>query len=186
MPSTLQLREGVNGLALIAAGDLDALWRELTTAAEAREALQDVLPGLVDVYGSAAATFAADWYDDLRDEVNVAGRFTAVPVDAGDVGADVLARWGIAPLFDAEPDWAAARTLIAGGLQRRIADQARQTITGSSLLDPAATGWMRVGDGHSCDFCRMLLGRGSVYSSETVKFRSHDHCGCSAAPEWRR
>lgn len=185
MPSTLELREGVNGLALIAATDLDVLWRQIASADEARDALQDVLPGLVDVYGAAAAAFAADWYDDLRDEVNAPLRFTAVPVEVPDTGAEALARWGIGPLFAAEPDWASARTLVAGGLQRRIADQARATITGSSLLDPSAVGWRRVGDGHSCEFCSMLLGRGAVYTSESVKFRSHDHCGCSAAPEWR-
>lgn len=186
MPSTLELREGVNGLALIATADLDALWREVATAEQAREALQDVLPALVAAYGAGAATFAADWYDESRDEAGAHGRFRAVPADVGDTGAEVLARWGVGPLFAAEPDWAAARTLVAGGLQRRIADQARATVTGSSLLDPAAVGWRRVGDGDSCSFCSMLLGRGAVYTSQTVKFRSHDHCGCSAAPEWRR
>lgn len=184
MPTASDLRVAVSELSVIAASDLDALWRAVDDAMSAREALEDVLPALVATYGSAAAALAADWYDDTRDELGVARRFAAVPVDVEDTGADILARWGVAPLFAAEPDWSAARSLIAGGLQRRIANAARGTITRSSVLDPSARGWKRIGDGHSCEFCSMLLSRGAVYTSETVKFRSHDHCGCGAAPEW--
>lgn len=43
--------------------------------------------------------------------------------------------------------------------------------------------------GSSCDFCAMLIGRttakgGGVYSASSVAFRSHDHCNCSAAPDF--
>lgn len=172
-------------LAVLADADLTALWRQVADAAQAREALQDVLPALVDVYGSAAAALAADWYDELRDEVRAPGRFTAIPAALEDTGADVLARWGIGPLFAAEPDWDAARTLVAGGLQRRIANASRDTVRLSAVQDPGADGWQRVGDGSTCGFCAMLIGRGAVYSESTVDFASHDHCGCQAAPAWK-
>lgn len=148
---------------------------------QAREALSDVLPSLVDVYGAAAATLAADWYDDLRDKAGARGRFTAIPAEVDDAGADVLARWGVAPLFDAKPDWSAAQVLIQGGLQRRIANMSRLTVTGSATADPGARGWRRVGVG-GCAFCRMLLGRGAVYTEATADFLSHDHCNCQAEP----
>jgi hypothetical protein len=54
---------------------------------------------------------------------------------------------------------------------------------GSSIADPKARGWMRVGSGR-CDFCRMLIGRGAVYTESTVDFHAHDHCGCGATPAW--
>lgn len=185
MPTASDLRAGVSGLATLADADLAALWAQVQTALEAREALQDVLPVLVDTYGSAAAALAADWYDDVRLDAGVGGRFFAVPAEVVDTGADVLARWGIAPLFGAEPDWDAAKSLIAGGLQRRIANASRETVAHSAIQDPGAAGWQRVGDGSSCAFCRTLISRGAVYAESTAQFASHDYCGCAAAPAWK-
>lgn len=181
MPTPLQLRNGVAALAVLAERDLAALWRLVETAEQAKAALSDVLPGLVDAYGLGAAAVAADWYDDLRDEVGARGRFTAIPADVGTAGADALAGWGVGPLFAAVPDWDAAKSRVAGGLQRRIANAARDTITVSSVEDPGARGWKRVGRG-GCDFCKLLIGRGFVYSQATSDFKSHDHCGCQAVP----
>jgi hypothetical protein len=112
------------------------------------------------------------------------GRFRAIPAEPEIDRTDALARWGVGPLFSAEPDFAAAKTLVAGGFQRLVSDADRHTIARSSVADPRAKGWMRVGSGSSCGFCQMLLGRGAVYTEATADFESHDHCNCSAAPEW--
>jgi hypothetical protein len=181
--TSLQLRSGVATLSGRANRDLAGLWRQVATAVEARDALADVLPALVDKYGAASASLAAAWYDDLRDKRGVRGAFTAIPADLGAAGADALAGWGVGPLFAAEPDWESAKTLVAGGLQRRIANYARLTVTGSSVADPAARGWQRTGTG-SCDFCSMLLGRGAVYTEASADFPAHDHCNCGAEPAW--
>ena len=181
MTSATTLRRGVASLATLASGDLSALWRQVSSPVEAREALRDVLPALVSTYGAAAATLAADWYDDLRDQAGARGRFTAIPADLGTLGTDALAGWGVGPLFAADPDWDAAKVLIEGGLQRRIANASRETVTLSAVKDPGARGWMRVGSG-GCDFCAMLIGRGAVYTEATADFESHDHCNCAAAP----
>lgn len=182
MTAANDLRRKVAALATLAERDLAGVWRQVTTADLARDALMEVLPGLVATYGSAAAALAADWYDDLREQAAARGRFRANPADTADTGADVLARWGVGALYQATPDWSAAATLVAGGLQRRIANASRETITGSAVADPAARGWQRVGSGGSCGFCAMLLGRGAVYTESSADFQSHDHCNCSAAP----
>lgn len=183
MPSPTELRRSIADLTALAASDIAFLWRD-TAAEELRDALLDVLPPLIDAYGAAAATVAADWYDNTRDEVRASGRFFAVPAELEDVGAVALARWGVEPLFRPEPDLAAARTLIEGGLQRRIANASRNTVTRSSIEDPAAEGWQRVGSGE-CAFCSMLIARGAVYSESTADFASHDHCNCAAVPAFR-
>jgi hypothetical protein len=54
-------------------------------------------------------------------------------------------------------------------MQRRIANFSRDTITGSSIADPKAQGWERVGNGE-CAFCSMLIGRGAVYSEASADF----------------
>lgn len=184
MATPQALKTAITDLAVLAGNDLDALWRQVQTPDEAREALQDVLPALVNTYGLASATISADWYDDARDLVDAKGRFTAIPADLGDQGADILARWGIGPLFKPEADWRRARVQVEGGLQLRIANASRYTVAGSSIADPAADGWQRQGAG-SCSFCALLIGRGSVYSESTADFAAHDHCRCSAVPAFK-
>lgn len=181
MPSPADLRSGISGLSALAARDLNRLWREVDSAVRAKEALADILPALVATYGLASSTLAADWYDDLRDELNVKGRFSAIVTDIEDLGTDELAGFGVGPLFDANPDWASARTLVEGGVQRRIANAARETVRVSSIEDPRAKGWQRSASG-GCAFCQMVASRGIVFSESSADFASHDHCRCLAVP----
>jgi hypothetical protein len=173
----LDLRDGVQGLFGYAEKDLQALWRQVSNAAEAKVALHDILPALISTYGAAAASLAANWYDDLRDKLGVGGAFTAIPADIEDSGAHALIGWAL----NSATDLSAFQSLIQGGMQRRIVNFSRETITGSSVADPRARGWQRTGSGE-CGFCAMLIGRGSVYSEAAADFASHDHCRCSAVP----
>lgn len=178
-------RRDLAELARIAENDLRVVLRRVDAAEVARDALRDVLPRLVAVYGDAAVALAADWYEDLRDRADVGGRrFTPVLADLPDRGrTDALARWGVSPLFSAEPDPEAALSKVSGGLQRIIANADRQTIQASSVADPKARGWARAGAGE-CDLCQLLIGRGAVYTEATADFETHDRCGCVAVPEF--
>lgn len=173
-------RQAVAALNRLAANDIRRLLGDLTNSGSVRDALNDILPALIRTYGLAAASLAADWYDDYRETSEVPKRFTAVTAEVGDVGVPALVGWAGA---EATTD-AAFETFILGGTQRRIAQFDRLTVMQSSLADPSARGWARVGDGNECDFCQMLLGRGAVYSEETADFQAHDHCACTAVPEW--
>jgi hypothetical protein len=187
MSTASEQRQALIDLTTLAKRDLFALWASLEGlgAAETRDALAALLPALGDAYGAAAAALAADWFDELREREGVAGRFQAEPTaDVGLERWESLARWGVAPLFGAEADRVAALTLIQGGLQRTVADRHRLTIVDNSIRDPRASGWRRVGVGGNCGFCRMLIGRGRVYTEASVTFRSHDHCNCAASPAW--
>lgn len=159
--------------------NLAGFWRSVETANDAAKILHDVLPDLIDAYGTGAAALAADWYDDLRERAEVPKRFTAIPGDIADTGTHALIGWA---LNEATTD-DAFKALILGGSQRRVANFARLTVTGSSVADPSARGWQRTGVGE-CDFCSMLLGRGAVYSEETADFEAHDSCKCGAEPVW--
>jgi hypothetical protein len=133
------------------------------------------------MYGAAAATLGADWYDELRAAEDIAGNFTAVTAEPPDPGrAYALAGWGSA---EAAKDPVTALSLVAGGLQRIIADADRQSVVVSSVADPKAEGWQRVGHG-ACGFCSMLIGRGMVYREASADFASHDACRCTASPAW--
>lgn len=169
------LRRETAGLAALANRDLDAIWRLGST-----DALYDLLPLVVVEYGAAGAALAADWFEDERSLRGIPGAFSATPVDPSDRGTQALIGWASSTASDDT----ALRTLVEGGVQRRIADHVRYTIIGSTQADPRSGRWQRVGTGR-CDFCRMLIGRGAVYRSDaTASFDSHDHCGCSAVPVW--
>lgn len=182
MPSAARdHRTSVAKLATLAKADLALVYRSVDSPDQARDALLDVLPTLADEYGSAAATLGADYYDELRDAAGARGRFTAIAAELpGPARAEALARWGVSPLFKAEPDFDSSLTLVSGGLQRIIANADRQTVRGSSIQDPSARGWIRVGHGE-CSWCQQYLD-GQVHYTEGYDFNAHDHCLCTADP----
>lgn len=171
------LRSDLADLTGLASRDLSALWDQVADATSAREALNDLLPGVISTFGAAAATLAANWYDELRDKVGARGRFTAIPADVVNSGSAALVGWALSEAGD----FSSFQTLVEGGMQRRILTFSRETITGSTIADPAARGWQRTGAGE-CPFCAMLIGRGAVYTEASADFASHDHCRCSAVP----
>lgn len=185
MPPPDVLRESVQTLATIAASDVTDLLRSIGDADAARDALIGLVDDLAVTYGTAAGTVAADWYDETRDTMPTRARFRAFVPEIGDLGTAELVRWGIEPLYQAEPDRLTAAEKLAGGLQRRIANVARDTVRSSSLADPDADGWQRQTTGQSCGFCQLLASRGAVYTERSVDFASHDHCDCYAVPAFK-
>lgn len=181
-------RRDLVALTTLAERDLTATFARFTStdAVRVRDALTAALPTLAATYGAAAATLAADWYDEARAAQNAAGRFRAIPATLPDQGrTDALAGWAVEPLFSAEPDRVLTLEKLVGGFQRIVANADRRTVTGSAVVDPSARGWQRAGSGHTCSFCAMLISRGAVYSEATANFRSHDHCHCIAVPVFR-
>ena len=167
-----------------AAADLSDAW-PLGSAEQVRDGLEAALPELVSLYGPAAGSLAADWYDESRDAAQVGSRFLAVVANLPDMGAiKALAGWGVGPLFQAAPDVAAARSQVEGGLQKIVGDIHRGTVIESLKADPEAKGWSRQTTGKSCTFCVMIAGRGTVYSARTANFSSHNYCDCIAVPLW--
>lgn len=187
MTSAAEARQGLVDLTTLARRDLAAFWALVQDwpVERIRDALMDVLPALGDQYGDAAAELAASYFETARERADARGSFVPVLAERPQRARwEALSRWGVDPLFAAEPDAATALSRVSGGLQRTIADQHRLTVVESSLADPAASGWRRVGVGDNCGFCRMLIDRGHVYTEAGVTFRSHDHCNCAAAPSW--
>jgi hypothetical protein len=173
-------RRDLDELARLAENDLRLLLRPLSDPTTARDALMDTLPRLLNLYGSAAGTLGAEYYDEKRDRLEVRGRFTANPVDLpGSDRTDALARWGVEPLYQAEPDFVTTLSKVAGGMQRLILDADRQTIRTSAVADRRA-GWMRVGEGE-CDWCEQYLD-GEVHYVAGYDFDAHDRCRCTAEP----
>lgn len=166
-----------------------------------------VLPPLVDKWGVASASVAADWYDQLRATSDVAGTFEAI-VPPMDLGAEALAGWAAEPLTALLPQrppptpalellpgeaptldpLGQAQYRAEGGLQKRVVNAANLVVTTSADQDPQATGYMRRVTNRSktgpCKFCLMLASRGAVYTKASATFAAHEHCYCEAVPAW--
>lgn len=167
----------------LAEADLAPLWT-VENADQLLAVMYDVLPGMVDQWALAASSVAADWYDAEREKADVAGRFQAIVEPIKDLGTEALIGWATEPLRQPEPDLAAARYRAVGGVQKRLANSANYTITGSSDADPQSTGWIRTTRPGACNFCVMVAGRGAVYSERTARFACHEGCFCGARPIW--
>lgn len=153
-------------LSRLATADLAKLWAKLNLGKPAKLAdpLAEILAALTGKYGSAAATLAADWYDEARAEANVSGKFRAAPVDVPPSDrVEALSRWGVGPMFGANPDGALALSLLSGGLQRMVANMGRDTTASAVALDPAPVQYARHASANACEFCRMLASRGPIY-----------------------
>lgn len=187
MSSAAEQRQAVIDIRDMTEAEIAAFMLEMRGASPAsvQDALQDALPQLVDEYGGMAATLAADWYDEMRDEARARGRFRAGPIrQPGPARYEALARWGVDPLRLDSPDFDAALERVSSATSRIVGRAHSLTVVQNTRDDPQAKGWRRVGNGGTCRFCRMLIDRGAVYRKESVTFKSHYHCKCTAAPAW--
>lgn len=175
-----------------AIAQLDPIWA--LPAPDVINALFDVLPAVIDTWGTAASSAAADWYDQLREVEDIRGHFMAIVKPLDNPGAEALAGWGsqplapqpnVEPVYPTEADaLTAARSRVEGGLQKRIVNSANLTITDSANQDPQARGWMRKTRPGACKFCIMVASRGGVFTKASSTFACHENCYCTAVPAW--
>jgi len=179
------IRQANASIEALALRDLRAFWAslDLSRPERARDALLEFLPVLSSQYGEAAAVVAADWYDELRSAAGVPSRFRAVmaaPVPAEAAVAQV--RFGARHLFTDTPQQ--MLTFLEGVASKYVLQPGRDTVQLSAAADPAARGWHREVRAGACDFCRLLAGRGGVYTEKSVRFAAHHNCHCVAVPSW--
>lgn len=152
---------------------------------------------LVDKYGQASATLAADYYDEARQLAGLDGDFD-VPIADPPPLEQILAsrRWSSEQARKAAQQ--AAEQAITAGTEQTAIDEARQgaerrrknrereaaaaqrlaaqagrrTIEQATRQDPQAQRWQRVPEPGCCAFCAMLALRGAVYDSRARTVQS--------------
>ena len=154
-----------------------------------KDAMQTVMPALIDKYGSTASVIAGDWYENLRVDMGVPGNFMAVLADTADAEAiQVSTDWAMGAMYDGNPD--IARKNLVSVVTRYSLGQAQDTIINSSLADPQHPRFARVPQGRdTCQFCMMLASRGFVYASGGTAGQMkhfHDSCDCKVVPDWSK
>lgn len=180
MATPQQLHEESAAVVALAIRELESLISSLPEEA-VREALFDLLPGLILNFAENAAVVAAEWYDEHRLELDVPGNHEAFVPNLRDPGVESLVRWA-----EREAQSTLTRlSLIEGGVFRRIENGSRAAIIENTMADPQGRGFQRYArvSTTGCGFCQMLAGRGEVYrSAESASFGAHDNCRCVAVP----
>lgn len=159
----------LSGLADLSRRELAEIWRKLNLdrPGALSTPLAEILLAIADKYGEAAAALAAEWYEEARDDAGMTGSFAVPVADLPEsTRFDALARWGVTPLFGADPNPAAALTRLSGGLQRLVLDQARDTTFAAVEADPVRPRFARHASANACAFCALMATRGAVYASE--------------------
>lgn len=180
-----QLRDANTELSARVQRDLSQFWGalDLSKPEAARDELLRFIPSLTTVYGQAASTVAADWYDAMRAVEDVAGRYAAEQAEAfAREWVEGRVRYGARHLFTDDPDQ--MLHFLDGAVQEYALQPGRDTITRAAIRDPDARGWRRAVSPGACDFCHTLAGRGAVFSAGTVDFLAHGNCNCVPVPHW--
>jgi hypothetical protein len=197
-------RSAQKGLSLLLARDLQSIRRLIVP-----NRLQPSVPvwiaaanALVDQYGRASASLAADYYDAERVASRVTGQFTVPLLDPPPTEqVEESLRWATKDLWPRDPDAPsttpaqlepldvrldAAETKAENAAQKLVTGTGRGTIIRAVQKDPQAVGWARAAPPGACAFCAMLATRGMVYrSEETADFRAHDSCNCGVTPVYK-
>lgn len=156
---------------------------------------------LVDQYGAASASLAADYYEAERVAAAVTGRFTVPLLDPPpDEQVDNSLRWATKDVWERDPDDPATTEAQRQPLETRLAqaekkaeavaqklvtDQGRGTVQEAVRRDSQATAWARSAALGACAFCKLLAVRGAVYKQDTADFRAHDGCHCGVVPVFK-
>ena len=148
--------------------------------AEARERLQEVLLDLLDEYGPAAASIAADFYDSVRP--GGAPPFVAEAIVSDDLLLPGTLNWVTEPLLT--EDWQKALDRAAAAVQKSTKQALVDTIGENTALDPLDVRFARwPQNSDPCAYCVMRASRGAVYWTEATAERGdHLKCGCRVTP----
>jgi hypothetical protein len=180
-----ELRQALIGVRALVDRDLTAFFGSLNLdrPESARDQLLEFVPLLVAQYGEVAASFAADWYDEMRDAEGIPGRFRAAEQTSPyEDATEGLVRRAAGDLFTDNPAGALLTLTTSAGKYALAAG--RETVARATDRDPQASGWQRVTRSGSCRFCTMLAQRGAVYKESSAFFASHGDCNCAAVPSW--
>ena len=172
-----QASQGLVSLAQEAVRDLLSAFGPESDPTLLRDFLLQYFPEFMTTYGEPAALLGADWYDMARDLPPSAGTVRTVFAQPAKVKqSEAVVRNALGSLFTAEPDWGSFESRLLGSAQRLVLQPARET-TDLMVREDIRSGrvtavrWSRrlhperAKSGKSCDFCKMLAGRGDVYRS---------------------
>lgn len=183
-----QVRSGLTIVTTAASAELVNAARSVPVD-QTTNLLFQVTPLIVSTYTPATAALGMEWYEELREEAQVASPFTPTAVTPlREDYLDGAVAWATEAMREAEADIEReieeALAKLMPVVEREVAAALRETVTENTTADPDAVGWQRFARSDGCKFCQMLAGKGAVYDESTVRFAAHTNCNCVVGPSW--
>lgn len=142
-------------------------------------------------FSSASISLSADYYEAMREQADVSGRFTP-PVNEPWTTDSVEAylKASTDRLLKTLDDPAAAlEAQIESEASRIMLNAGRYELIGATHADEKARGWVRVARPGACAFCRLLATRKPYKSEQGATFKAHTRfngkggdCRCVVEP----
>lgn len=157
------------------------------STAKAREAAKAIMAQAGEAYGQAAATLAAEWYDERAQAAHAKLPCAVTEAVYDEKLADSTAR------YQARKYAAGDVEGFASSCAALARDSARRCVNGTVMANverdsEKGARFARVPVGTTtCAFCLMLASRGAVYSSRRSAGdgnRFHRNCDCKVVPSW--
>lgn len=140
-----------------------------------RDALLDIVPGLVATYGDAAAAVAIEYFEQTTGARGTIHEGSTPAAVQGSIRALVGGLW--------DGKEAEAISLVIGSATRHMLQAGRSSIYRSTRSTPGLR-FARVPEAGACDWCRIMSSRGAIYlTRETAGGEGndyHDDCACLA------
>lgn len=158
-------RRALNQLATVSFAQAKALLSQIEDANPIlfRDRLLEAFPLVAAPYMTAAGDLSAAWYEEMRAE-SVGGSYAASSaVESAPEAMESLVRYAVTPLFQGSSSTVLG--LLAGGMQRLVANGARDTIYDNVMADRVRVGYARIPRSGCCAFCGLLASRGAAYNS---------------------
>lgn len=155
---------------------------------EARNRVIEFMQELAAVYGDAAATLAADLYNEMAEESGAGVADAELADGVSDDAVAGSARYYAKSLFGQEVDVEAFKSGVMAAIRRYVKMQANKTMVRNALRDGQKRGirFARIPTGaETCAFCLRMASRGFVYATEETAEgmnHGHDNCDCRVIP----
>lgn len=140
-----------------------------------QDAMIDIAEAIVNKYGDASATLAAEFYDTIG---ALAGRTLPPAVPADPATTEEIARAVVGTAKSGNPD------IVSGAVGRLVKMQGVDTTMQNAIRDGAEWAWIPRGD--TCAFCIALASRGWQEASKKAlkgghAEHIHANCDCTYA-----
>jgi hypothetical protein len=144
--------------------------------------MRQAMPAISETYSGAAVILAQSYYDESRSLAPALATAYAAKVSAYNPVPDIDSAIGysIARLTNGG-DPSKVLGMLAGTMQRSVANADRQTISFNIAEDPDGTMYERIPQQNACAFCLTMA---AVAELQTENFftKYHDYCRCVTMP----
>lgn len=145
-------------LSRLAIGEVTDVWRTASSLSpsEFRAMMKRALPDVLDPHIASAADLSAVWYEAAAPDI---------PFRAGAAALPPAEQFAKSASWSLMASGEAGLVRMAGVSKRAVFGGARRT-TQLNVSRERGSRWARTASAGACEFCRMVVSRGAVYTSE--------------------